>query len=42
LWAKEEPMKPIRIPALAPERLAAVLEDLRGYRERSACRTTLT
>ncbi|MDQ3430405.1 MAG: hypothetical protein M3479_10745, partial [Actinomycetota bacterium] len=27
LWAKEEPMKPIRVPALDPEQLAA-LENL--------------
>ena len=33
LWAKEEPMKPIRVPALAPEQLAELEELYRTTRE---------
>jgi hypothetical protein len=32
MWAKEEPMKPIRVPHLAPEQLAELEELYRSTR----------
>lgn len=33
MWAKEEPVKPIRVPALAPEQLAGLEELYRTTRD---------